>query len=195
MRHLIILLFASFVHAATLAQTWTPEQWQSAGTADSATYLSEVEREVIRYINLARMFPSQFAKYEVENYFGTEKYGEYLKSSKYRLSLLADLKKRKPCNSLRPNEALFKNAECLAKEQAKSGAVGHARKRCEKGNYAECCSYGMNTARDIALQLLIDHDVTSLGHRKICLDPQYRLVGCSAQPHKVHGDCAVLEFQ
>jgi hypothetical protein len=52
----------------------------------------------------------------------------------------------------------------------------------------------MSSARDIVLQLLIDHDVPSLGHRIICLSSAYSVVGVSIQYHSRYGKCAVLDF-
>ena len=51
--------------------------------------------------------------------------------------------------------------------------------KCNDGNYAECCSYGMHSAKDIVMQLLIDHDVPSLGHRENCLNNEYSKIGVS----------------
>ncbi len=54
--------------------------------------------------------------------------------------------------------------------------------------------YRMNTAKDIVLQLLIDDRVSSLGHRKICLDARYSKIGVSVSPHKEWDTCAVLDM-
>ena len=48
---------------------------------------------------------------------------------------------------------------------------------------------------EIILSLLIDHDVPSLGHREICLSPEFKSVGVSVQPHNSkYNQNAVLDF-
>jgi hypothetical protein len=46
---------------------------------------------------------------------------------------------------------------------------------------------------EIVLQLLIDEDVPSLGHRRILLE-KYQTIGVSIQPHSHYGFNAVLDF-
>lgn len=194
MNRIIVLLFLWITPMSIMAQSWSDEQLMNANTALNEIYLTSVEKEVILYINLARLYPKQFAEIEVETYEGTKKYGPYVKNSKYRSSLLKKLKSMKPVNALMPDKECYENALCFANESGKSGYVGHQRKKCPKKNYAECCSYGMDTGRDIALQWLIDHDVPKLGHRSICLDGIYSKIGISMQIHKKYETCAVAEF-
>lgn len=52
----------------------------------------------------------------------------------------------------------------------------------------------METGKEIVLQLLIDHDVPSLGHRKICLDKSYALIGVGEAKLKESDTCCVLEL-
>jgi hypothetical protein len=176
------------------AQTWTETQLRKANTAKDIAYLSTVEKECIMYLNLCRLYPQDFLKFELTKYVGNEQYGDYLKNSEYRKSLISTLASMKPINELTFDADLFKNAACFAKEQGIAGTTGHTRIKCPKAAYAaECCSYGMSTAKDIVLQLLIDDRVTSLGHRKICLDAMYSKIGVSVGPHKEWGTCAVFD--
>jgi hypothetical protein len=188
---LLLLICCTLINA----QTWTVKQLTKANTAKDITYLSSVEKECIMYLNLCRLFPQDFLKFELTNYVGNEQYGDYLKDSKYRKSLISTLESIKPINALTFDEDLYKNATCFSKEQGIAGTKGHTRIKCPKAGYAaECCSYGMSTAKDIVLQLLIDDRVTSLGHRKICLDAMYTKIGVSVGPHKEWGTCAVFDF-
>ena len=50
------------------------------------------------------------------------------------------------------------------------------------------------TGKDIAMQLLIDHGVKSLGHRKISLSNEYSKIGVSVNTHSQWGICAVIDF-
>ena len=192
-RLLLLLVFItnfSFVSA----QTWTSAQLEKANTAKNSTYLTQVEKETILYINLCRLYPKDFLRNELMNYYGTEKYGDYVRNSTYRESLIKLLGSMQPVNALYFDMETYTGAKCFAKEQGEAGTIGHSRKNCKVDYDAECCSYGMETGRDIAMQLLIDDDVPSLGHRIICLDKEYTRVGVSVQPHKNWDVVAVLNF-
>jgi uncharacterized protein YkwD len=188
----LTLLFIRFSNA--IAQNWTSTQIEKANTAKNITYLTNVEKECILYINLCRLYPKDFLKYEVINYYGTEKYGDYVQYSTYRKSLIQQLNSMTPVNALYFDSEAYKNAKCFAIEQGKVGTTGHTRINCKDGNYAECCSYGMDTGKDIVLQLLIDDDVPSLGHRINCLNKAYTKIGVSVQNHVKWDTCAVLDM-
>ena len=186
----IFLICFSFVQA----QSWTSTQLAKANTAANIGYLTTVEKECIMYINLCRLYPKEFLQNELLTYYGTDDYGDYLKDSEYRESLIDLLSNCAPLHALNFDDVLYRNALCFAKEQGASGEIGHRRKYCEEGNYAECCSYGMSTAKDIAMQLLIDHNVPSLGHRENCLNSSYTKIGVSIQAHSKWGTCAIFEL-
>ena len=176
------------------AQTWTSAQLEKANTAKDIALLTPDEKEAILYINLCRLYPQDFLKHELVQYYGTVEHGNYVKNSPYRESLMKLLGTMQPVNALYFDLETFKGANCFAKEQGQAGTIGHSRKSCKADYDAECCSYGMETGRDIAMQLLIDDDVPSLGHRIICLDNDYTKVGVSVQPHKKWDVVAVLNF-
>jgi len=194
MRLKILFICLICCYHISLAQTWTKEQLAKANTAGQITYLSVIEKEAIMYINLARLYPKEFMKYEALKYNGTVKYGDYLKDSKYKKSLLATLNTMPPVAELKFDKILYENAKCFAKESGELGIEGHKRIKCAKGNYAECCSYGMETGKDIAMQWLIDDGIASLGHRKNCLEKRYTKIGLSSAKHKKWDTCAVAEF-
>ena len=176
------------------SQTWTPAQLAKANTGIDAAFLSVIEKETIKYINLARLYPKEFAKLEVENYTGTSKYPGYVKNSPQKKSLISFLNTAKSLGVLIPNKEMFENAKCWAIESGDKGIEGHNRIKCPKKNFAECCSYGMENGRDIAMQWLIDDKVVSLGHRKNCLNPKYTKIGPAYHSHKKWGTCCVSEF-
>ncbi len=175
--------------APASSQSWNKEQLIKANTAVNIKYLTNVEKETILYLNLARMYPKDFVKIEVG------KTDELNSSEKnYKVSLI---KKLNSMNALMPlvfDESLYDFAKCYSKEMGEKGIVGHNRKKCKSGYFAECCSYGMYNGRDIILQLLIDSDVPSLGHRKICLSENYSKIGVSVHAHKKYGTGAVLDI-
>ncbi len=191
---ILYLLLIAVQFSIANAQSWTTAQIEKANTAKDIEYLTATEKECILYINLCRLYPKDFVKIEVVHYYGTEKYGDYVKNSSYRQSLIQLLSFMQPVDALYFDSEAYKNAKCFAIEQGKAGTTGHTRIACKDGNYAECCSYGMDTGKDIVLQLLIDHDVPSLGHRINCLNKGYTKIGVSVQKHIKWDTCAVIDM-
>lgn len=195
MKKIPFLVFGLILFCNCFCQEWTEAQLDSADTAKDITHLSDVEKDAILYINLARLYPQKFLVNELEDYVGTEKYGAFLKNSSYRKSLVKELQNRKPVGVLQFDERLYDYAKCFAKESGDAGAVTHKRRKCADGNFAECCSYGMETGRDIAMQWLIDDKVPDLGHRINCLNKDYSYVGISWHNHKKYIYCAVADMR
>jgi len=194
MKCLLACLSVFLIGIPLSSQTWSTEQLNKANTAKDISYLTEAERDAIMYINLARLYPKEFAKYEVANYFGTEKYGDYLKDSEFRKSLLETLNSMDPVNPLSFDQKCYESAKCFAKEKSVTGERGHTRNTCEKSGYAECISYGMESGKDIAMQWLIDHQVESLGHRNICLNSKYTTIGIGVESFPKWDYCAVANL-
>ena len=192
MKLLVLILLLPF---GFYAQEWTKEELDKANTCAKIDELEDVEKEAVMYINLARLFPEKFVEVELADYWGPDKYEGYLKGSKYKQSLIDELNEREPVTALVYDETLQEFASCFAKEQGANGHMGHKRKNCPKDNFAECCAYDMETGRDIALQLLIDHNVADLGHRINCLNPNLTKIGISFQPHVKANFCAVLDLK
>lgn len=179
-----VLLLTYFSHSQ-ISHEWTKDELQHANTVKTANYLNYTEKEVILVLNLARLYPKKFVEVELK---------KVDQKSRYKKTLIKTLNKMSPLKPLEPDSLMFLNAICFAKESGKNGYVGHKRISCEKMNFAECCSYGVGTGREIGLQLLIDHNVPSLGHRKICLDREYQSIGVGSAPHKKWTTCCVLEL-
>jgi len=173
------------------AQKWTDEQLKKANTAELATYMTQTERDVIKYMNLARLYPLDYLKIEVLGSASNISYSD--SDSFYVNSLIRHLKSMSPTHALKPDKNLFESAKCFAKESGEKGIVGHDRVNCTKSYWAECCFYGSSDPGEIVLGWLIDEDVPSLGHRLICLG-DYNTVGISLQPHKSWGNCTVSDF-
>lgn len=189
------MVFLNGFNLVLSAQSWSQSELNAANTAAKISGLSHEEKETIKYVNLARMYPQKFAMLEVKDYFGGEGYGNYLQNSPYRQSLMKDLGAMSPVEPVYFLQEMQNLASCFARESGSRGVIGHTRINCSKGYNGECCSYGHATAREIVLQLLIDHDVPSLGHRKICLNPRYLSIGVSIAPHTKYDNCAVLDFK
>ena len=193
MKIYLFFLFLMVYHVSS-AQEFTTEQIEIANTAKSISYLTEIEKDAILYLNLARLFPQLFVSVVLENYKGPDNFSKIERNNSYYLSLKNKLSKLKSCEALQFEAKLYENAKCFAKETGDKGGEGHQRKICPKENFAECVSYGMVSGKDIAMQWLLDDGVPSLGHRAIVLDSTYHKIGLSVHPHKKWETCAVAEI-
>ena len=179
---------------ASNTNAWTNEELCAANTAATCPYMTQLERDVMMYINLARLYPKKFARIEVEDYEHAEGLGVYPSFPQYKQSLLKMLNSMEPAQALYPRYEYYQAAYCWAEESGRLGISGHSRVSCETLNVAECCSYVVHTAIDITLQWLIDDNVPSLGHRINCLNPEYSKAGISYMPHSTAGQCTVLDL-
>lgn len=175
-------------------ETWTDAELQTANTGKNISYFNDVEKETLKYINLARLYPKKFGQLEIKDYTGTSYYVNYVKDSPFKQTLLSTLSTMNPVPALVPDLAMTEIADCFSAEQGKNGTRGHDRKKCPKGYAAECIAYGMDTGRDAAIELLIDHRIASLGHRKTCLEKKHKVVGISFGTHKEDRYLTVLDF-
>jgi uncharacterized protein YkwD len=182
----IALAFASIVGQAQ--GLWKAEQLAAANTCDTISILQQEEKNAILYLNLARMFPKDFLKYEIYPRQSS------IQTSYYN-SLVKTMSAMKPVAPVRFDRVMYENALCFANEQGPTTRVGHNRFKCGASYLGECISYGQETGQDIALQLIIDEDVPSLGHRKMCLSPAYKKVGIKNGEHGLHGFMSVVDFE
>jgi len=188
MKNLLWILLIVLDCSLGVSQNWSARQIAQANTAKDIGALTEQEKAIIMYVNLARMYPKKYASIEVEN-------NDYEQGSDYRASLIDTLRTMEAAEPLHFDAEMYALAKCFAVESGLSGHVGHERDKCTEGFMGECCAYGHAEGRMIVLQLLIDHDVPSLGHREICLSDRYEGIGVSIQPHKEYRNCAVLDFK
>lgn len=194
MKSLMLLVASFFVCLSCISQSWTKEQLDEADAGGMADWLSQPEKDAIKYINLCRLYPAEFAEKELKNYTGIPGLKDK-NFTRFKAGLIKDLKKRKPCSTLELEEDLYDDAECYAEEIGNKKRKPHQRIDCKKKNYAECLYYGSGEGKHIAMQWLIDSGVANLGHRRICLNPAYSVTGIKVGPHYEYGNCAVGEFK
>ena len=166
-----------------ISSQWAQEEIYNANTAAQCPYLTEQEKQVILYINLARMYPKKFAQVEVD-----------YTDNDYVTSLINTLYSATPVEPVTVSNKMIIAARCWAKEMGENGLKGHNRISCKKIHDAECCDYGYDSGRDIVMRLLIDDGVQSLGHRKILLRADYHAAGVAINTHIDHKYCAVIDF-
>ena len=195
---LVYLIFSFYCNSPAYGNPW--DKWDAetlarANTAADIDYLTEEEKQVIMFTNLARIDGLRFTSSFLNSYL------ENKKSSRYSRSLIRDLRKVKNLQPLHPEQDLYEVALGHAIESGKTGHAGHRNfdKRFKPllGKYnlvAENCAYGFDKAIDIVIQLLIDENVSNLGHRKNMLNPEFSSTGVSIQPHKTYKYNCVIGY-
>ena len=180
------IIFLVIGHVRGYALSWTETELRAANTAATCSHLSQVEKDVILYTNLARMYPAKFAALELSEE----------KKTSYVNSLVNTLNTMKSVAPLAVNRRMVDYARCWADESGIRGIIGHDRINCDdlKGYAGENCSYGVEDARGIVLQLLIDEGIPSLGHRENCLNANYKSVGVAFAEHTAYRFCCVMDF-
>ena len=195
---LIAFLYSFYYILPTSVNPW--DKWDAttitrANTAAGLDYLTEEERQVILLTNLARIDGPRFTS----SFLNT--YQKNKKPTRYSRSLVRDLRKVKGLQPLNPEQDLYEVALGHAIESGKTGHTGHRnfdrRFKPLLGKYnrvAENCAYGFDKAMDIVIQLLIDENISNLGHRKNILSPEYNSTGVSIQPHKTYKYNCVIGY-
>ncbi len=176
---------------------WNQTKYKHCNTAAAVSYLTDEEKKIIWALNMIRLSPQLYCKTILLN----PKSPFYLKPAQrdyYFNSLINDLNKSTPNNNfLQPDSMAFISAQCHAYYSGIKGYVGHERSvtLCKGDFYGECCDYGYNDAVSILTHLLIDKNISDLGHRNICLSKSYSLLGTSIQPHRDYYMNTVLDFK
>ena len=207
---LLPIFFISCSPRIAYDASWDKKTYRKANTARFAFYLSKKSKESIRLMNLARMNGPLFAKTYYLDYLVSR---EVIKSKDdieglmklpYYGSLYADLNRTKDLPRLRPSFSLHLSSAFHALTSGLSGYEGHDRPfRCEvrfkifgnfAGNWGENCDYGWKQAMDAVMSLMVDEDVSMLGHRKNIFNKKFIRVGCSFKYHRDYGHNYVQDF-
>ena len=160
-------------------------------SAAKISWMSEYDREVLYWLNVARLDPPGFFKrFILKEYTANP-------SNSYLSSLMSTMYGMKPVSALLPDKSLYDAAMCHAKSSGAKGYVGHARNNtaCKKIYTGECCSYGSESSLAVVIQLLVDEGVPSLGHRILCLGDGFTLAGIASAPHTRYGTNTVIDFR
>ena len=210
-----ILTFTSALKSQ--AQRWTDAEYQRANTAADVSYLSKEEKNIILYMNLARIDGEKFFNTILEDYVSDynakmRKYRNYndLKiatNNPYYLSLLTHLRGIKNLPMFYPedklsfisrNHAIDLNRNNLDTHESSNGDKFSKRisKYYPNRTMSENIDFGNANGLDIVCHLLLDCGVPSLGHRFTILDQKSRLnaVGVSIQHHPSYTWCAVIDY-
>ena len=203
----VFVLIILFFHFSTLVycqdylllekngkDKWTRKEWRSANTCRFAFYMGRQIKQSIRFMNLSRMYGKKFS----------EIYLDSLKEKdSYVLSLIKTLKTQNQKESLRPSPNLWMAAKVHSYISGIAGSSGHQGYNLRFAIFqpfsfgnktGENCDYGARKGLEIAMDLLIDQGVPSLGHRKNILDPDFARIGGSRFLHTKYGWNAVFDY-
>ncbi len=193
-------------------------QWkkETVDTTAGVEYLTDSERQVIIEINMARTDPAEYARsflVPLRAYYRRtllQYPGEIAILTHEGIRALDEcinaLQVTKPVPSLFPKEGLALAARDHVRDQATTGAAGHAGSdnstpidrisRYGKWDISagENIDYGNGDARRIVTSLLIDDGVTSRGHRINLLNGAFKFVGVSVGAHDVYRYMCVMDF-
>lgn len=188
---------------------FTEQEISMANTAANASWLSDEEKKVILYMNLARMNGEKFYMSYIPDYIINHNKvfsPKISRSNRYLKSLKSDLRDVKNLPMLYPDSILSMAAAFHVKDMGESGRLGHdssdgttfserLHRYSENISFAaENCSYGSSGALNIVCSLLLDIGVPSLGHRINILTPDFNFVGTSIGYHRTYRINCVIDF-
>jgi len=219
----IALLLFIFTSTAANAQStssdnaWTQEELDNANTAKNAPYLSEEEKEIVFYMNIARtdgkrFFDTYFQDFVNAYNIDMQQYSNYNdlkvnRKDKYYRGLEQDLDVIRGLPLFSPDETLTFVAQQHAKDLSKHNIAGHnssdgrtvkdrISKYYPRRAMAENLAFGFSKGLANVCMLLLDKNVPDLGHRKTILGTGYNLsrVGVNIRQHPGYKYCAVIDF-
>lgn len=179
------------------------------------SYLNARECDVIVEYNKCRTNPKRYVEEVLQPFYdnlGSD--GSYIINNQtYRLKegrkvvneAISFLKDVTPLPMLYPQQYLHKAAIIHCKDTGRKGLVGHegtdGSSPTDRGKMfnrdcagvAESISYGYRDAEQIMIQLLVDDDVPSRGHRKGVFLPYINTIGVAIRKHKHYKHMCVID--
>ena len=175
---------------------FSQQEITKANSAIKSIYLTEKEKEVVKVLNLFRLYPIRIAQGYLQPIYNKQK-----NKNSYMFSLISDLTNLLDCNILTPDSTASYVSKLCAERNCRLNQFEHcvdlpARKTFTEEKltkWGECLgSDSGNGALGKVLALLIDAGVPNLGHRKIMLSGKYEKIGVSIMPHQEVGEITVL---
>lgn len=182
---------------------------------ENLDFLSELEKEVVMELNLARTDPSAYAEYLID--FKRFYLGKYIEIAGRTPIITKEgaaavneaigfLKAANPLPPLVVSKGISLAAKVHAADQGPKGVMSHQgsdnsspldrmlRFGQVEGSWGENIEYGSNSAREIIMQLIIDDGVPDRGHREKIFDPGFGVVGVNFGVHSSFGTMCVIDF-
>lgn len=184
-------------------------------TGRDSMYLTEIEKDVILEMNMVRSNPKKYAelylkpmlsKYQGNVYRDNDNYYQTTEGVAAVKECIDVLNKERALDIIYPNRKLRKMAKYHADLQGVTEEIGHNTPKGETFSQrikrfkipyyctGENISYGINSARSIIVDLLIDDNYPSRAHRINILNNFYNKVGVYFGCHKKHKYMFVTDF-
>lgn len=170
-------------------------------TALNITGMSQQEKDVVLITNLVRVNPKLFLQVFLNDYVQTSEF--YTMQNSYVVSLQKELNQVKSLPPLKVEVFINQTAAGHAVFCSTTGHIGHKNfnqrsteitKKLKHDLVGENCGYIRTHALDFVMDLLIDEDVPSLGHRKNILSNMYAYTGVSIKKFKDGEYCLIQIF-
>jgi uncharacterized protein YkwD len=182
---------------------------------DESVFLSDLERQVVAELNLARSQPSKYADFLIsysKRFIGKELHepGQPILLTKEGGSAVNEairfLKNQKPLPTLEASKGMSRAAGDMVLMQESTSQIGHkgidgstfseriSRYGAWSGSCSENIDYGNNNARRIVMALIIDDGVSNRGHRKSIFEPRFMRIGVAFGHHKLYNYMCVVEL-
>jgi len=180
-----------------------------------ASYLSELEKEVIKEMNKVRANPQSYIPImkEYKKRFdgkkariGKRKYIVTKEGVAVVDEAIAFLSKQSPVGTLSPSKGMSLGARDHVNDQSSTGEEGHYgsdksdpftrinRYGTWEKIAGENIAYGFSNAQDIVMQLIIDDGVSDRGHRITMFNPEFSFTGVAVGKHSVYRVMCVIEY-
>ena len=179
----------------------TAKATTKAANSANPGFMSQLEKEIIDEMNLARAEPQAYAGF-------VEEYRKYYDGNRLTIpgrkktlvtaegvpavdEAIRFLRSQKPLPPLAAAKGLYQAAKDHARDLASKGLSGHRGSdgsmpdaRVERygnweGSIGETVAYEVNTARLLVIALIIDDGTPTRGHRRNIFDPNYKVAGVS----------------
>ena len=185
-------------------------------TGRDSIYLTDIEKNVILEMNMVRSNPKKYAELYLKPilskfegtvlYRGNDLYTQTTEGSAAVKECIDVLSKQRTLDLIYPNRRLRKMAKYHAGLQGVTEQIGHNTPKGETLNqrikrfkipcycWGGNIDYGLNSARDIVISLLVDDGVPSRGHRDNILNNFFNWVGVYFGSHKKYKYMIVTDF-
>ncbi len=180
-----------------ILRQWPAEEMAFLKKINEESGVSRDKATELILINMARTNGPLFAKLVIPFFVDSTK----AEQTSYLKSLINELKKQPKLSPLYYDNELSKVAEGHAISMGNAGKTGHdgfderySKVLGRATEVAENCFYGPKQPIIVVLELLIDNDVASLGHRKNLLNPAFTHIGFATAPHKTYEYNTVQSF-